>query len=240
MKETDALVRLQEIDLSLMRGKRTLANMPQTKKIHAVAAARKKLAGELSKLIGLRKDAEMDLEENESNHSQLEEVVEEIQEKYGSGTLTYREVADLESQLTSLAKRLEKLEFKHGNLVARLDKVRAAENNARTLDQRLQDEGAAQEQALKEHTADIRSEMAALSAERETVCESITPEVLAKYDAAANRFSGLAVETIRGNQPSICRVTIPPSSFGDIRRGPSIAECPYCHRILVTDGIFDV
>lgn len=240
MKETEALVRLQDIDIALMRDRRTLAQMPQNKKLQAVGAARKKLASELSKIVGLRKDAEMDLEENESTHARLEEIVAEVQGKAASGTVSYRELSDLESQLTHLAKRIEKLEFKHGDLVAHVDKVRAAERNARAVDDKLKAEGASLVKALKERSANISAEIDALSEERKTVVQSISSEVMARYDEAFERFGGLAVETVRASQPSICRVTIPPSSFGDIRRGPSITECPYCHRILVTDGMFEL
>lgn len=240
MKETEALVRLQEIDLELMRHKRTLANMPQAKKLQAVIAARKKLAGEMSKLMGLRKDAQMDVDDNESSCARLKEIVEETQEKYTSGEVGYREVANLESQLTDLAKRIEKLEFKRKALDARLEKVTSAEKNAHTIDQRLQDEGAALVKSLKEGSANLEREMRELSAEREEVVSCISEDVLARYAEASKRFGGLAVETVRVNQPSVCRVTIPASSYGDIRRGPSITECPYCHRMLVTDGMFDV
>lgn len=238
MKESEALVRLQEIDLALIRDKRTLARMPQTKKLQAVAAARKKLASEISHIVGLRKDAEMDLEENEANHKRLAEIVAEVQEKYTSATVSYREVADLESQLTDLAKRIEKLEFKHGDLVARVDKVCEAERNARAIDGKLTAEGASLMKALKEQAAGIEQDMKELESERAQVVEFISDEVMDRYKEAVRRFDGLAVETVRVSQPSICRVTIPPSSFGDIRRGPSITECPYCHRILVTDGMF--
>ena len=240
MKETEALVRMQEIDLAIMRDKRTLANMPQAKKLQAVAAARKKVASELSKIVGLRKDAQMDVEDNETAHSRFEEDATEIRQKYESGTLGYREVTDLETQLTNIAKRIEKLEFQHDDLVARLNKVQEAEKNALSIDQKLKDEGASLLKSLKEQAADIEQEMKDLTEEREEVRKHITAKVLDRYDAASKRFGGMAVETLRGNQPSICRVTIPPSSFSDIRKGPSITECPYCHRMLVTDGMFDL
>ncbi len=240
MKETEALVRMQEIDLALMRDKRMLANMPQAKKLQAVSAARKKVASELTKIVGLRKDAQMDLDENESTHLELEEEATAIRQRYESETLGYREISDLESQLTTIAKRIEKLEFKHKDLVARLQKVQKAERNALTVDEQLKAEGAAQLRSLKEQCADIEREMAALTAEREEVRGEVSSKVLERYDKAMERFGGMAVETLRGNQPSICRVTVPPSSFADIRKGPSIAECPYCHRILVTDGMFDL
>lgn len=240
MKETEALVRIQEIDLALMRSKSKLDNMPQAKKRLAVAAARKKLAGEISKIVGIRKDADMDLEENEASHRRAEEQVEEIQEKYASGEAGYRELADLESRLSTLAKRMEKLEFKHGDLVAKAEAAHKRENDALALDKKLQMEDEALLESLNQSTAQVRQGIRELLAERKEVCQYLSDDIMARYEAAARRFDGLAVETLRASQPSICRVTIPASSFGDIRRGPSITECPYCHRLLVTDGMFDL
>ncbi|MBR3328166.1 MAG: hypothetical protein IKG22_12680 [Atopobiaceae bacterium] len=240
MKETDALVRVQEIDLALMRHKRTLQSMPQTKKLQAIRAARKKLASQISKIVGQRKDVEMDIEENEKSHLRLIEIVTEVQEKFDASNAGYREVNDLESQLTSLAKRIEKREFQHRDLEEKLSKIKSAEKNAREMDERLVAEAQAQQDSYHAQTSDIERDVRMLLNEREQVVASITPDVLARYEAAAQHFGGLAVETLRGNKPSICRVAIPPSSFGDIRRGPSITECPYCHRMLVSDGMFQL
>ncbi|MDO4539437.1 MAG: hypothetical protein Q4B54_14825 [Coriobacteriales bacterium] len=239
MKETDALVRVQEIDLALMRHARTLSAMPQTKKAQTILAARKKLASQLSKVVGQRKDAEMDLQENEASYMRLNEVADEIQAKFDSGTAGYRELADLESQLTSLAKRIEKREFNHKDLEARLSKIKATENDLREMDARLVSEGEAQLRSYKEQTADIQHDVSRLNREREEVVQSIQSDTLERYQAAVKRFGGLAVETLKANMPSVCRVTIPPSSIGDVRRGPAITECPYCHRLLVTDRMYD-
>lgn len=240
MKETDALVRVQQIDLALMRHKRTLSAMPQTKKLVTIRAARKKLASELSRIVGKRKDLEMDLDENMRSHLRLEEIVEEVQQKFDAGTAGYRELADLESQLTSLAKRIEKREFQNKELTAKLDKVKAAEADVRAMDERLVSEAQAQTQSFREQTADIEKDVRMLEHERAEVVKNISDDVMERYTEAAKRFDGLAVETLKGNRPSLCSVNIPPSSFGDIRRGPAITECPYCHRLLVTDGMFDL
>ena len=62
----------------------------------------------------------------------------------------------------------------------------------------------------------------------------ISPELLDRYEKARKRFGGVAVETLVGNKPSACRVTLQPSSFADIRRSASeVTTCPYCKRILV-------
>lgn len=240
MKETQALLRIQEIDITLMRNQRILANMPQVKKLQAIVAARKQLASKISKIVGLRKDADMDLEDNEKSHARLKEIVAEVQEKYASGEANYRELADLESQLVMLAKRIEKLEFKHKDLAEKAGKAHVAEQNARAMDAKLMAEGESQMELLKSQSASIEEEIRSLKAEREELVAQVSQPTLERYAKAFKRFDGLAVESIRGNQPSVCRVTIPPSSFGDLRRGPSITECPYCHRLLVTDGMFEL
>lgn len=240
MRETEALLRLQDIDLTLMRHKKTLSAMPQMQKVKAAQSARKKLAVQMRQIVGERKDAQMDLEENEASQLRLHEVVEETQAKYESGETGYRDLKNLEEQLTSLAKRIEKREFQHKELVARLEKARKAEANARALDDKLCAEGEALVESLREQTVDIERDVRKLSLEREAVLVNISPEVRERYESSVKRFGGLAVERLRGNVPSVCRVTVPPSVFGDLKRGSAIAECPYCHRMLVTEGMFDL
>lgn len=240
MREPDALLRMQEIDLALMRHKKTLAAMPQVKKIQAVKAARKKLSSQITKIVGQRKDAEMDLEENEALQVRFHEDIDDVQARFESGDAGFRDIKNLEGQLTQYAKRLEKLEYQHKELVLRLEKARLAEQNARALDDKLISEGESLVEGLREQSADIERDVRKLSLEREAVIVNITPEVLERYQSGTKRFGGLAVEHLRGNVPSVCRVTISPSAFGDIRRGPAITECPYCHRLLVTEGMFDL
>ena len=57
-----------------------------------------------------------------------------------------------------------------------------------------------------------------------------------RYTAARTRFRGLAVERLEGNVPSVCRMALQESSMDELRRAEGVTECPYCHRILVTDA----
>lgn len=239
MKESEALVGLQKADLELMRYRRSLADMPQTKKVEAARLARKKLAGQISQIVGQRKDCEMEIEDNEAHHARLQQTVREVQEEYAGQTTGYRRAQDLEQQLTALAKGMEKLEYRHGQLMGELDKLERAERNARALDQRLVDEIGAQTASFSEETAGIHGKVEELTRERERCLRNLSDDVSTRYAQASRRFGGLAVETLTGNVPSVCRVALQPSDFADIRRGPSITECPYCHRMLVTDGMFD-
>ena len=238
MSESQALLRLQGIDLQLMRDSHALRQMPQQKRLAALAQAKKKLKSELQKIVGQRKDAQMELDDNEERHIRLLQIMDEVREKAQESG--YREVGDIESQLTSLAKKVEKLEFAHGELQASLGKLEKAEANARALGDRLDSEGEELEASYKRDSADIMARVRELARERKAVLAQLSPQTARTYDEKSKRFGGLAVERLQGNVPSVCRVKLQPSQYGDLRRaGEPIAECPYCHRMLVVEGALD-
>ena len=141
---------------------------------------------------------------------------------------------DIEQQLTSLAKHIEKAEYTLVPLRERLERLERAEKNAQLTEARLAEERSATEASLAEDSAALRAEIFALSKRRDEAAASISADLLARYETARKRFKGLGVEVLRGNVPSVCRVKLQPSSFHDLSRGPEVAECPYCRRILIT------
>lgn len=235
MTESDALLRLQEIDLDLMRQKKQLDALPQKTKIEAIKVASKRVSSEITKIVGQRKDVEMDIADHDADHKRMEAFVTEAQEKAEGDVKDYRAIRDLEGQLSALAKRLEKIEFENEGLMESLERLEKAERNARGVAEKLTEEQARQTASYREAVAAIRTEVERLGAERAEVCGQISPELVARYDVARRRFNGLAVETITGNKPSACRVSLQPSQYSDLRHSGPITECPYCHRILVLD-----
>ena len=109
MTRTEALVRLQQVDLELIRRKRALEALPQGNKIKEIRAAAKKLASELTKIVGIRKDIEMDLAENSEQHDKMAHLVDKVQQDALEGPQDYKAVRELEQQLNHLDKRLENL-----------------------------------------------------------------------------------------------------------------------------------
>lgn len=239
MKESEALVLLQDVDLKLIRDDASLKKLPQVVKIEAVRAARKKLASDTNKIVGQLKDCQMDIADNEADHRRMEDITEDVHQQIEDARDDYRALKGYDLQLSALAKRIEKLEFNHKQLEQRLAKLQQAEKNARDLDDKLTQQGHALVESYRTDSKQLTDEIADLRRERERAIRDLRPETYEAYQKAQKRFDGLAVETLKGNRPSICRVTLQPSSFDDLRRGPAITECPYCHRMLVTDGMFD-
>lgn len=235
MSEAMALVQLQEIDIRLMRLKSELESMPQQKKLHAIKAASKKVSSELTKIVGQRKDAQTEIEDLEADLAHFLDKTDEVKQTAEERSANYRQIKDLEAQLSHLAKRIEKTEFDLQHAHEHLDHVQLAERNALALQERLKAEQEAQTASLESDTAEMKEEALSLVKERRQLLASISPAVLGRYDVARERFKGLAVERLEGNVPSVCCVKLQQRLYTDLINGPAIAECPYCHRILIVD-----
>lgn len=234
MTVADTLVRLQEVDLELLKHASTLSAMPQRKRLQTIELAARKVSSELKGIVGQRKDAETEVADAEEALAHYREKTVEVQAAADAGEHTHREIRDFEQQLTSLAKRIEKSEYTLRPLRERLERLERAERNARATAERLEGERAATEAALAEASSTLRSDIVRLSRERDELAGRLEPTLLERYETARKRFKGLAVERLRGNVPSVCRVKLQPSSFHDLAQGDEITECPYCHRILIT------
>ena len=234
MTVADTLVRLQEVDLELLKHASTLSAMPQRKRLQTIELAARKVATELKGIVGQRKDAETEIADAEEALAHYREKTVEVQAAADAGEHTHREIRDFEQQLTSLAKRIEKSEYTLRPLHEQLERLERAEKNARATAERLEAERTATEAALADGSSSLRAEIVRLSRERDDLAGRLAPGLLERYEAARKRFKGLAVERLRGNVPSVCRVKLQPSQFHDLAQGEEITECPYCHRILIT------
>lgn len=234
MTVADTLVRLQEVDLELLKHASTLSAMPQRKRLQTIELAARKVATELKGIVGQRKDAETEIADAEEALAHYREKTVEVQAAADAGEHTHREIRDFEQQLTSLAKRIEKSEYTLRPLREQLERLERAERNARATSERLEAERAATEAALADGSSSLRAEIVRLSNERNDLAGRLAPELLERYEVARKRFKGLAVERLHGNVPSVCRVKLQPSQFHDLSQGEEITECPYCHRILIT------
>lgn len=235
--EATALLKLQEIDLALMRAEAQLRAMPQAEKLARVAKAKKKLSSELTRIIGTRKDIEIDIEDIQEQHERYERDRAEAKATISDSNTTYKEIQALDAKLSSIAKQLEKLEFKLGPLLEKLDEAKAGEGKLRAIGAKLIEEETALRDSFAADSAQTCATIENLKEDREDILVDISEEMQAAYAAAQKRFSGLAVERLTGNVPSTCRVKLATDTYQILVKGPSITTCPYCHRMLVVEGL---
>ncbi|MBF0911350.1 MAG: hypothetical protein HXK61_01010, partial [Atopobiaceae bacterium] len=136
MSESVNLMQLQEIDLKLLKLASTLASMPQNQKINNVELAYKKIASQLKKVLGAKKDIEIDISDIKDQRNHYVQKTAEVKAVAELAT-NHREVRDFDQQLSSLAKNIEKCDFKHAELLKELEKCKDAYQAAQNLQSKL-------------------------------------------------------------------------------------------------------
>ena len=186
--------------------------MPELKELASKRKTYVKLKSEMTKLYAQRKDLDIELDDLNTTEIQTNNAIEAAKKRHVDGS-DYREVQDLENELATLAKRLDKIEH------TRKDVVIAHKEDTK---------------AARDKAADLQAQIDSATKERTALAATLPADVLTDYERLLKQFRGLAVETIQGNIPTVCHTALQASSMSDLNHdGSEITHCPYCHRLLV-------
>ena len=232
------LLTLQEIDLDLARRQAELKELLELKELSRKRSAYKKLKAEETKLIAQRKDLEFELED--LVHAQLETEQKVTEAQHDAEILhDYRQLQDLQMELSDLAKQLDKNAFDQQAKQAEVKDARERESTlieyVKKFEKALLDDA----QKVRDQAAALKSQLSEVTARREKCARKLDDHMLERYEAARRAKGGLAVERLEGNVPSVCRMSLTEASIDELHRGPSITECPYCHRLLVVEDVVE-
>lgn len=234
MTTGQTLLDLQQIDLELSRREHDLNALLQLTEVKKLRSQLLQLKSAHTQARARVKDIEFEIEDFEDALKKTQEQVTLAQED-ATRVSDYRQVQDVENELSMLAKRLDKLAFDQKGAEARLETAMAEEDE-------LAQKVTQTENILRDKAQDVRDDAAALKVEfdkakkkRAHIASQLPQEMLTRYEAALKKYKGLAVEKLEGEVPSICRMNLNEAMIRDISRQGSITECPSCHRILVID-----
>ncbi|MCI7631388.1 MAG: hypothetical protein MSS41_02940 [Collinsella sp.] len=227
------LLKLQQIDLELARNKSELANMPELKELASKRKTYVKLKSEMTKLYAQRKDLDIELDDLNTTEIQTNNAIEAAKKRHFDGS-DYREVQDLENELATLAKRLDKIEHTRKDVVVAHKEALDREARAQAIIAKFEEGVKADTKAARAKAADLQTQIDAATKERTALAATLPTDVLTDYERLLKQFRGLAVETIKGNIPTVCHTALQASSMSDLNHdGSEITHCPYCHRLLV-------
>lgn len=232
MSVGQTLLNLQELDLSLMRDREALADMPELKELAKKRKLYLKLKGDMTKLYAQRKDLDIELEDLDFEEAETRQAVTDAQSER-IDVSDYRQVQDLEIELSSLAKQLDKIAFARKEVEAAHKEAVAKERAAQDYLARLEAVIVAETKAARTRATELQDAITAGETSRAKLIADLPEHLVADYDRANKRFKGLAVESLSGSVPSVCRTTLQESSLSDLKHAGEITHCPYCHRILV-------
>lgn len=234
MSEAKALVKLQQIDLEVVRLRNKLQEMPQFKTLKETLAKIDAVMEKSKQVSAMRSDCELEMQALVDEDEELQLRAAELEKKIDEST-EYREISNLTLDLEGVAKRRNKVEFDHGKLVERVDKISQVEDQIDAAMAKLEAQKDAIESEIRESSGDMNARLEELKAEFEEAVMEVGSETVERYNRLKESKNGIAVGVLEDSHCSICRVELPEGKLAALMSGPEVAECPNCHRILVVE-----
>lgn len=233
--ELEELLEVADLDVRLRRLDHQLSHLPEQAQLDEIEQQDRALR----EAEGL---AAVELSHAEAAQRKLEGEVELLRQRreaeqtrmYGGGIVNPRELQSLRAELESTGRRLTAHE---DQLLAAMESVETAEEAVAAVRDRravLAEELAARTAARDEAAQGLLAERAELQAARDRHREHVSADLLARYDAAAQRFSGVAIGRLEAGSCTACRIELPMVEVSALLEGPLLATCPMCQRLLVT------
>lgn len=158
------------------------------------------------------------------------------QQRLDSGAVTNpKDLANLQSEISSLAKRQSDLEDVVLEVMERRESAaeRSAELGERveSVGAKVQDATARRDAALEE----IDAELTRVRKERETVAGAVPGELLKLYDKIREREGGVGAAKLYQRRCEGCRLELNITELNEVREAPAdaVVRCENCRRILV-------
>ncbi|MGI6221325.1 MAG: zinc ribbon domain-containing protein [Coriobacteriales bacterium] len=234
MSDARALIKLQEIDLTRLRLARRSEEMPELQALKQILGKIDEVSEKSKQISALRSNAELEMQQLVDEDADLVEKAAGIEAEIEQSA-DYRLVQSLTLELEGVAKRRNKVEFDHGKLAERIEKISAVEDQVADANSKLEAKRAALEEKISAETDEINASLASLAEEREGIASSLPADIMAEYDRLCESKNGIAVGVLQDGHCSACRVEFPEGKLVGLQAGPEVATCPQCHRILIVE-----
>jgi len=229
--QAEALYRLQEIDLNMLRSsKRLQAIAAALEDDQEVARARQQVGQAQTALTPLRtrvRDLELEMQSNTGKAQTSEDRL------YSGKVKNPKELTDLQDEIAALKKRNAELEDHLLEAMMAVeeaeDSLASAESNLETVTRRWQDE----HQSLLDEQQQLQAELERLNSEREQALKPISEANLRTYQTMRPRKANQPISALSGDSCSVCGVEQNRAVVRSVERGDQLINCENCGRILV-------
>ncbi len=228
-KEIETLVRLQQIELEMIRLQQEVDKVENEKKGLAARLAAFESALEADRLA---------LAQVQQQCTDLEQEIQVVNDRIIKSNETLRMVKTnkeyqvLLREVDDNKKRKNGLEDHVLTLYEQREaaEVRLKETEAQYLE--LKQQILAEQAKIDELTMDDREQLAELEEQQRSIGESLNPALLNRFRRIARMNQGQAVARISDETCMGCFMNVPPQLCIEVQRGNQMISCPQCSRIL--------
>lgn len=231
MTWTEALLRLQEIDLEFQAINQRLTEIENELKDQSKVSSIQQQAEEKSTVAREAKRKQTDLE---FELSQVQSKLRNAEHKLYSGRVTNaRELQDLQAESKSLKRRTAALEDDLLEAMLESEEATDAAETAQTLLTDTENIWEDMQRQLSDERTHLREYGQTMLKETETLKTQIPAEVLESYRYLKSRTGGIPVAKLKGNVCSMCGVEVLNPTQRKVNNSEE-AYCDGCKRLLVS------
>ena len=227
------LLRMQQIDLDLMKAKKKLEELPQRATILAARQKKRTIEQKREQVAEMRARAEGMAAKLEAEDAELAEKQRRVQEAIDGSLGNYRNVEAHTKELNGFAKRRNALEVELTRLGEELAKIEGVQSQVSQALAEVDKQEAAAIVSFQREGGALQAEIARMSADREGMSAELSPELRDTYHRTAARTGGVAVGLLTEGRCGVCRTVIDGGRLIDLKAEAPLGTCPHCKRLLV-------
>ena len=227
------LLRMQQIDLDLMKAKKKLEELPQRATILAARQKKRTIEQKREQVAEMRARAEGMAAKLEAEDAELAEKQRRVPEAIDGSLGNYRNVEVHTKELNGFAKRRNALEVELTRLGEELAKIEGVQSQVSQALAEVDKQEAAAIVSFQREGGALQAEIARMSADREGMSAELSPELRDTYNRTASRTGGVAVGLLTEGRCGVCRTVIDGGRLIDLKAEAPLGTCPHCKRLLV-------
>ena len=234
-EDLEVLLKIQAIDLAVMKIKKQRAELPQRVKVQLLRKKRDEISAKLDQALEIEKKAKAEFTKVEDEDRQLSDKQKRAQELIDAAGSDFRKVESHSKEMAGAAKRREALAEKRVAVEAQLAKIKGVRDQlegaiaaSEAEEARLRADFEDEDNALAEH---IRTS----TAQRDKLASTIDPELVKLYEKTAAKTGGVGIGKLEEDTCGICRTGIEGGRLIALKAEAPLGTCPMCKRLLVVE-----
>jgi predicted nucleic acid-binding Zn-ribbon protein len=229
------LLELAAEDVALSQLAHRRRTLPEVAAVEAAAESERTFAADVVRAETEVRDLGREVKRMESDVETVRQRESKDQRLLDSGSVSAKEMTNLQHELESLKRRQADLEDQELELMERLEVAETALATARTGQGKAAGDRARAEQLRDDALADITDDTARHEAARTEIAGGVPEQLLALYERIRTQTGSTGAAMLRARQCQGCRLELYGNELSAVRNADphEVVRCENCGRILV-------
>lgn len=229
----DALLKLQALDLDLLKMRKQFEALPQRQQILEARQKKAAIQQKLDQVLAMKADIDKKLNKVVTEDEILANKQQEVQRAIEEAGRDYRNLEMRTKELEGHAKRRAVLAEQLADLDGQLAKVAEVENQVKGMITQIEAKEQKLIESFRSEGGELQQKMAQLEKNRNAMMEGIDQEAIDLYQKTANACAGVAVGELKNSACGVCRTPFDETRLVNVRSQAPLSRCPHCKRLLV-------